>query len=114
MTRKEQLKKKAKRFCILLAALASGLQAQAAEFTSSNGARLAAPDVEQLTCAERGTLLLEYSISGYRGTEPLGVGHPDRAIYEYENQLAQVYYMQCQAGTSHYQNSAPAFSRGFN
>ena len=86
----------------------------AGEWKSSNGAVLPAPDIEHLTCAERGTLLLEYSISGYRGTEPLGEGHPDRPIYEYENQLAQVFYMQCQAGSSHYQDSAPAFSQGFN
>ena len=97
-------------FVSLTAAAASAL---ASEFRASNGATLPAPEIERLTCTERGTLLLEYSISGYRGTEPLDEGHPDRAIYEYENQLAQVYYMQCQAGASHYQNSAPAFSSGF-
>ena len=86
---------------------------QAAEFRASNGAVLRAPDIDQLTCTDRGTLLLEYSLSDYRGVEELAEGHPDRAIYEYENQLAQVYYMQCQAGSSHYQNAAPAFSSGF-
>ena len=85
----------------------------ASEFRASNGEVLRAPDIDRLTCTERGTLLLQYTMSGYRGTEPLGEDHPDRAIYEYENQLAQVYYMQCQAGASHYQNSAPAFSSGF-
>ena len=96
---------------LLLAAFAAS--AAATEFRASNGAVLPAPDIEKLTCTDRGTLLLEYSISGYRGTEPLDEAHPDRAIYEYENQLAQVYYMQCQAGASHYQDSAPAFSSGF-
>ncbi len=86
---------------------------QAAEFRASNGAVLRAPDIDQLTCTDRGTLLLEYSLSDYRGVEELAEGHPDRAIYEYENQLAQVYYMQCQASSSHYQNAAPAFSSGF-
>lgn len=98
---------------VLLAFAATGARAEAV-FTASNGAELSAPDISRLSCAERGTLLLEYSISGYRGTEPLAPEHPDRKIYEYENQLAQVFYMQCQAGTSHYQDSAPAFTQGFD
>ena len=97
---------------ILLALLASTVRAET--FIARNGAELSAPDISSLSCTERGTLLLEYSISGYRGPEPLPPDHPDRKIYEYENQLAQVFYMKCQAGTSYYRDSAPAFSSGFN
>lgn len=92
----------------------SAASALAAEFTASNGAILRAPDVTTLNCAQRGTLLMEYSISEYRGTEPLGAGHPDYPIYQYENRLAELFYADCQAGSSQFQDSAPAFSRGFN
>ncbi|MEL6996627.1 MAG: hypothetical protein AAFP68_00075 [Pseudomonadota bacterium] len=53
-------------------------------------------------------------MSEYRGTAPLTQGHPDLPIYEYENQLAQRFYTDCQAGNSQFENSAPAFSHGFN
>ena len=85
----------------------------ASDFVAANGATLPAPDVERLTCADRSTLLLEYAFSGYRGIEPLAEGHPDRAIYEYENRLAQIYYLLCQAGASQFQSLTPAFSSGF-
>lgn len=87
--------------------------AQASEFKASNGAILPAPEVERLTCADRSILLMEYTVSGYRGTEPLQRGHPDWPIYEYENRLAEVYYTQCQAGASQFQSLKPAFSSGF-
>ena len=104
MTRTNTLRRSVIPLAFLLLS-ATATPALTSEFRASNGATLPAPEVDRLTCTERGTLLLEYSISGYRGTEPLDEGHPDRAIYEYENQLAQVYYMQCQAGASHYQDS---------
>lgn len=97
----------------LLTALMTSV-VHAADFTASNGATLRAPNIDTLNCAQRGTLLMEYSMSEYRGTAPLTQGHPDLPIYEYENQLAQRFYTDCQAGNSQFENSAPAFSHGFN
>ena len=88
--------------------------AEAKTFTAANGAVLPAPELNTLTCDQLGSLMTAYMSSHYRNIEIVPRNHPDRPIYEYENKLATLHYEDCQAGVTHFENSAPAFSKGFN
>ena len=87
--------------------------AESVVITAANGARLRAPNINHLTCAEMQVLLTEYADSAYRGTGVLAMDHPDRPIYEYEHRLAEVHYKDCQSGSAHFENSSPVFGQGF-
>ena len=77
---------------------------------SSTGIVLAMPKIDDLDCSERSDILNEYLVSGYRESAPLGPGHPDRIIFEYENRLSQAYFMECAPGKTarDLQTMAPA------
>lgn len=88
--------------------------AQANSFRASNGAVLPAPDLNVQTCGKLSQLMTTYMTSHYRDVDVVPKGHPDRVIYEYENRLAEIHYEDCQVGTNHFEDSSPAFSKGFN
>ena len=98
---------------ILTVGLMSG-PALADSFTASNGAVLPAPALETLSCDELDQLMVSYANSHYRNATIPHRDHPDRPIYEYEHRLAQMHYQDCQMGQIHFENSATAFSRGWN
>ena len=87
---------------------------QAEKFQSVNGVVLPAPDLNVMTCEKLNDLMTMYSASHYRDIEVIPVGHPDRAIYEYENRLAEIHYQDCQVGSHFFEDASPAFSKGFN
>ena len=84
-----------------------------AVLTASNGVRLPTPEIADLSCDQRADLLWTFSESNYRQAETLPEDHPDRAIFEYEDRLADAFYRDCQVGTTHFENATPAFSKGF-
>lgn len=97
----------------LVAAMA-GVPAMAGEFRAQCGAVLPAPDIASLTCAEQESLMRMYTDRDYRRDEQPAEGHPDRAIYNYENRLADAFYSHCLSGAFDYRALTPAFSKGFN
>jgi len=98
---------------VLILGLLSG-PAFAETFTASNGAVLPAPSLNALTCDQLDSLMVAYAESHYRNANIPHRDHPDRPIYEFENQLAELHYEDCQVGQVHFENSAPAFSKGWN
>lgn len=87
---------------------------QASSFTASNGVILPAPDLNIQTCGKLTQLMNTYMASHYRDVDVVPEDHPDRAIYEYENRLAEIHYEDCQMGSNHFEDSSSAFSKGFN
>lgn len=103
--------------CVWLAVSVAGAGPAMAgpdSFTSQNGVQLAAPVIASLSCDEMAKLLMSYSGSGYRDVATVPEGHPDRPIYDYENELASQHYADCQAGTARFEDPAPTFGQGFN
>lgn len=90
------------------------IPADAKSFTAANGVVLPAPKLNTLTCEQLGDLMDAYMTSHYRNLEVVPRNHPDRPIFDYENALATLHYEDCQVGMNHFENSAPAFSKGFN
>ena len=103
------------RIVVLIAGVSAAGASLAADkvLTAANGAALRAPEIDHLSCSEMQGLLTEYADSGYRSTGPVQAGHPDRAIFDYENKLAEVHYQDCQSGSAYFENSAPVFGQGF-
>lgn len=99
---------------VLVVVFGATLPAQANSFRAANGQVLPAPKLNNLTCDQMDQLMETYISSQYRHVEFLPTDHPDRPIYDYENKLAQRHYEDCQMGRSHFENAAPAFSKGFN
>lgn len=91
----------------------TGIAGAADSFTATNGAILRAPEIAGLTCPQMTNLLQEYSSSGYRDAEMLSEDHPDRPIFDYEDQLATTFYDDCQAGTAQFLDTGSVFGRGF-
>jgi hypothetical protein len=80
---------------------------------ASNGAIVAMPPVERLSCRGMGEVLDRIDESRYRGPAPVPEGHPDREIFDYEHRLAAAYYRAC-INTGHVlDDPAAAFGRGF-
>lgn len=86
----------------------------AGEFRATNGAVLPAPDIASLTCAQQEELMRQFTDSEYRSDLQPGEGHPDRAIFDYESQLADAFYSNCLSGSTDFRPVSPAFSKGFN
>lgn len=82
--------------------------------TASNGAHLPMPDIAALDCVSMDALLIVYSAADYRGTASIPEEHPDRALYDYEDALAEHHYLTCQAGAASYGTPVEAFGQGFN
>lgn len=81
---------------------------------ASNGAIVAMPPVEGLSCRGMGEVLDRIDQSRYRGPAPVPEGHPDRGIFDYEHRLAAAYYRAC-INTRHViDDPAAAFGRGFD
>lgn len=85
----------------------------ATEFRAQNGEVLPAPALAGLSCEHLDALMLAYSQSFYRDLSDVPKDHPDRPIFEYEDRLAEQYFTQCQRGRITFQDTAPAFSKGF-
>lgn len=97
-----------------MALFMASLPAEAKTFKAANGVVLPAPELNTLTCAQLDELMTAYMTSHYRKIEVVPKAHPDRPIFDYENALATLHYEDCQMGQIHFENSAPAFSKGFN
>lgn len=84
-----------------------------ATFTAENGEILPAPKLAGLTCDRMDQVMTAYAQSLYRGVDTVPAGHPDRPIFDYEDRLAEIFYRQCQRSGLTFQDTAPAFSKGF-
>ena len=80
---------------------------------ASNGAIVAMPPVEGLSCRGMGQVLDLIDQTRYRGPAPVPLGHPDREIFEYEHRLAAAYYRGCINAGHMLDDPATAFGRGF-
>ncbi|MEM1384762.1 MAG: hypothetical protein AAGG06_14070 [Pseudomonadota bacterium] len=79
-----------------------------------NGVAVPTPVIKSLDCAEMASLLDQIDLSGYRSSETVAESHPDRPIFEYENQLTQAHYYECTLGDNQLADPAEAFSHGFD
>lgn len=66
-----------------------------AEIRTARGAVIATPEIAALSCEARRGVLSAIDASGYRGAEPLPEGHPDRALFLYEDALAVAIWRDC-------------------
>lgn len=96
----------------LAMAAAGGVAAQEAR-RASNGIVVPTPDIEELDCAAMQATLDALDGSNYRDAAPVPEGHPDREIYEYENDLSVVNYQDCIVEETVLQDAAEAFDHGF-
>ncbi len=80
---------------------------------ASNGAIVAMPAIDGLSCRGMADLLDRIDESGYRDFRPVPERHPDREIFEYEHRLAAAYYHRCVMSGHLLEDPAPAFGRGF-
>jgi hypothetical protein len=78
-----------------------------------NGAVVMMPEIGGLDCPGMAQILRRIDLSGYRGPDPLPVGHPDWLIFEYEDELARKYYFSCTMVENRLEDPGPAFSLGF-
>jgi len=53
------------------------------------------PEIEPMSCAERRSVLARIDATNYRGLAPLPVGHPDFALFAYEDELAAAIFRDC-------------------
>ncbi|MEM7059919.1 MAG: hypothetical protein AAF557_20245 [Pseudomonadota bacterium] len=101
-------------FSVLLAVFWMATPVQADSFRAANGSVLPAPDLNTMTCEKLDHLMMTYMASHYRDVQEVPKDHPDRPIFEYENRMAKIHYEDCQIGANYFQDSSPAFSKGFN
>lgn len=80
---------------------------------ASNGVAVPTPDIAELDCAGKAEALRRIDQSNYRGPEPVPADHPDRAIFDYENRLAQRYYTDCLLRAHALDDPGAAFTFGF-
>lgn len=83
------------------------------EFRASNGAVVPAPAIDSLDCSGMEDTLTTLDRSEYRSAAPLPEGHPDREIFDYENELARETYDRCIAPETQLQDAGDVFQRGF-
>lgn len=80
---------------------------------ASNGAVVLMPEIDRLGCRDIIEVLALIDRAGYRGALPLPEDHPDRAILEYEDRLARVYFDDCIRAGHGLEDPGPAFRQGF-
>jgi len=80
---------------------------------ASNGAVITMPEISGLSCTEMAQVLHRIDLSNYRGPDPVPRGHPDWAIFDYEDRLTQRHYYDCMLGDYQLEDPANAFSFGF-
>jgi len=80
---------------------------------ASNGAAVIMPEIETLDCDGMSQVLHRIDLSNYRAAEPVPEGHPDWAIFEYEDRLTITRYWQCHLGEAQLKDPGPAFASGF-
>jgi hypothetical protein len=103
---------------LLALGAASGGRAQLADAAApralaSNGAVVIMPDIATLDCDGMAKVLHRIDLSNYRNAAPVPEGHPDRAIFDYEDRLSIAYYRRCGLGESRLEDPGPAFASGF-
>ena len=81
---------------------------------ASNGAVVALPDLDVLTCPQMEYVLERIDLSRYRGSEPLPRGHPDWQIFDYEDRLTRRHYYACMMRAHQLEDPSEAFSFGFS
>lgn len=95
-------------------AFAGGLNAHGKDLVAANGAQLPAPPIATLSCNEIQELMYLYSASDYRRSGEIPTDQPDRALFEYENELARHHYEDCHLGAQDYASPSETFGKGFN
>ena len=99
--------------------LAAAARAQTVDMSNaprvlaSNGAIVVMPEIAGLDCAGMGQVLRRIDLSNYRGLDPVPEGHPDRPIFDYEDQLTVRIYYSCTLGENQLDDPGSAFSYGF-
>lgn len=94
-------------------ALCTFAAVQAQEFRAQNGVVVPAPAIEGLDCPAIEDTLTTLDSSNYRSAAPVPEGHPDRAIYDYENLLSEQNYVRCIQEQSALQDPGEVFQHGF-
>ncbi|NIP76705.1 MAG: hypothetical protein GTN90_12275 [Xanthomonadales bacterium] len=110
------------RACTWLAAACAALLATTApaqdwgdapHMVASNGAIIAMPAIDGLTCPQMAFVLHRIDLSTYRGPDPLPKGHADYRIFDYEDRLTRRYYYACMMNAQKLEDPSEAFSFGF-
>ena len=102
-----------------LAALASAAAAQGGPATeppsrqAANGALVAMPEISGLDCFNMARVLWRIDLTGYRDGRIVPQGHPDRPIFEYEDELARAYYTGCLVNHRTLDDPGAVFRYGF-
>lgn len=84
------------------------------QMRAQNGVIVPLPEIENLDCASMRSVLGVLDRSNYRGVAPLPPDHPDRPIFDYENQLAAEAYDRCLTEGAVLRDSSEAFQHGFD
>ncbi|MDH3665688.1 MAG: hypothetical protein OEN23_02030 [Paracoccaceae bacterium] len=101
--------------CATLVTTAASAQdwGDAPHMVASNGAIIAMPALDDLTCPQMTFVLHRIDLSGYRGPDPLPKGHADYRIFDYEDRLTRRHYYACMMNAQKLEDPSEAFSFGF-
>lgn len=80
---------------------------------TASGITLELPDLASLDCHGIRVVLQRLDLSDYRGRDVLTEGHPDYAVFVYEDQLARALYFDCILRQNDPRAAESVFMRGF-